>query len=371
MIKHFTLIVFFLTFISDQYSLACYNEYFTLDSKGKTHHVHPGTVRFDTNFDLKKIEKELRELGGKLNEKPNFKILSDYALCLVKAGKTKEALIVFEALVKKYPDEYTLHANLGTTYELTGNNQLALEHIQKSMLINPKSHKGSEWIHVKLLETKIALEKNPKYLKQNTVLNLSEKQLSSEKTITFLTIQLKERFPFCAGPKDPIMAGLFEHLGDCYMEQISFEYAKAFFQIATNYYGDQSSRLKEKIEKARLLREQYQFSDPQIDASMKLDGPKEHLSVIKVGGVPYKDFLFTHKTYTINWEGISTDAKALLTLIGIEEKVEKQTPKTPKVQAKKVDKQAQKLPANQVGMYLILGFIGGSFILFLLYKRIK
>lgn len=371
MMKQLSLIVIFFSFFTVQYSLACYNEYFTLDAKGKTHHVHPGGLRFDTNFDLKKIEKELRELGRKLNEKPDFEILSDYALRLVKTGKTKEALVIFEALVKKYPNEYTLHANLGTTYELSGNNQLALEHIQKSILINPKSHKGSEWIHVKLLEAKIALEKNPDYLKNHSILNLSSKQKASEKTITFLIIQLKERFPFCKGPKDPIMAGLFEDLGDCYMEQISYEYAKAFYQIAVNYYGDKSKRLNDKIEEARSLREQHKELEPSLDESMKFEGPKEYMSIIKVGGVPYKEFLYSHQDHTINWDGISLDSKALLALVGIEDKVDKPSAEIKKESPKKTTIKPDKQPASQIGLYLMLGFFGAGIILFVIYKRIK
>ncbi|MCC6702460.1 MAG: hypothetical protein IT221_13105 [Fluviicola sp.] len=369
--KSFLLLLLLVGTAIPLHSSACYNEYFTLDAKGKTHHVQPGGLRFDTNFDLKKIEKELRELGGKLNEKPDFEILSDYALRLVKTGKTKEALVIFEALVKKYPNEYTLHANLGTTYELTGNNQLALEHIQKSILINPKSHKGSEWIHVKLLEAKIAMEKNPNYLNNHSILNLSIKQKASEKTITFLIIQLKERFPFCKGPKDPIMAGLFEDLGDCYMEQISYEYAKAFYQIAVNYYGDKSKRLSDKIEEARTLREQHKNLEPTLDPSMEFDGPEEHMSIIKVGGVPYKEFLYSHKDHTINWEGISLDAKALLALVGIEEKLDKPSAEIKKELPKKTTAKPDKQPASQVGLYLMLGFLGAGFIIFVIYKRIK
>ena len=143
---------------------ACFNEYYTLDKYGDSHHIIKGAFKFDTNFDLYSVEYQLKTLEKKLQSKPRLELLSDYALNLVRAGKIKEALVIFEKLVVKYPNEYALQANLGTTYELMGDNKAALKHIKKGLELNPNSHEGSEWIHVKILEAKIALESNPKLL---------------------------------------------------------------------------------------------------------------------------------------------------------------------------------------------------------------
>lgn len=77
-------------------------------------------IRFNQYFDLQLIEKKLLSLERKLKTKPDFRLLSDYGLHLVQAGKVKEALVIFEKLAELHPNEYSIIANLGTTYELPG-----------------------------------------------------------------------------------------------------------------------------------------------------------------------------------------------------------------------------------------------------------
>ncbi len=48
-----------------------------------------------------------------------------------------------------------LRRNLGTVYELLGENENALLWIKKAVAIDPASHGNSEWIHVRILEAKI------------------------------------------------------------------------------------------------------------------------------------------------------------------------------------------------------------------------
>ena len=64
--------------------------------------------------------------------------------------------------LKKYPNEYVVIANLGTTYELMGNNEKALEYIKKGMKLNPRSHNGSEWIHVESVGSENRHREKPK-----------------------------------------------------------------------------------------------------------------------------------------------------------------------------------------------------------------
>jgi len=49
--------------------------------------------------------------------------------------------------------------DLGTAYELAGKNEPALRWIREGLRRNPNSHKGTEWLHVKILEAKIEQEK--------------------------------------------------------------------------------------------------------------------------------------------------------------------------------------------------------------------
>jgi len=316
-----TFLVVFLYFNS----FSCYNEFYALDSKGNFHPIEMGAIRFDKNFDLHRIEKKLAQIAGKLAVKADYKLLSDYALYLVKGGKVKEALVIFEALAKAYPNEYSIIANLGTTYELSGNNEKALEYIRKGLKLNPNSHGGSEWIHVRLLQAKIGLAKDANYFRENNVLNLTSKQETSEKVRQQLYIQLQERFPFCKGP-DPIMADLFIDLGDCYAETISFEHAKALYQIAKFYYNSDRPDIDEKIGRVKKLREKYADREPETDPEKIKMGMSE-----KVDGISYTYCIHDQNAdnYQINWSGIETNPDKLLAMTGLERiKEEQPEPKT-------------------------------------------
>lgn len=310
----FTFIVLF----ASTTSFSCYNEYYALDANGNFHQVDIGAIRFQKNFDQQKIERKLIQLKKKLETKADFKLLSDYGLYLVKGGKVNEARVLFTALAKAYPNEYTIISNLGTTYELLGENEKALKYIRKGLKLNPNSHGGSEWIHVKLLEAKIGLDKDLNYLKGRTILELTPKQEASETIRKQLYIQLQERFPFCKGP-DPVMADLFIDLGDCYAESISFEHAKGLYQIAKKYYLTDRNDVDEKIERVRKLRSRYSDSVPRSTS-----GGKEHGMISKINGVPYESYLDDPNSdyYSIEWSKIETNPEKLLAFVGLTPVVE-------------------------------------------------
>ncbi|WP_341904346.1 tetratricopeptide repeat protein [Fluviicola taffensis] len=333
-------------------SFSCYNEYYALDAKGRVHPVEIRTRKFKQAFNKQYLEKQLIELELKLKKKADFKLLSNYGLHLVQSGKVKEALVIFEKLAELHPDEYSIIANLGTTYELSGQNEKALEYIRKGIEINPDSHRGSEWIHVKILEAKIALEKDPNYLNNHSVLNLSSKQKQSKKIFDQLYIQLQERFPFSPKEANPIMADLFVNLGDYYFETISFEHAKAFYQLAQIYYKSDRKDIIKKIEQARKLREDY--------ATKSMSGtPSGGVIIEKIQGVPYQNYVFNPpgSDYSIDWSKVETNPEKLLSYLGIEtEKVKSET-KTEKVASKEITSKPKKKSDNSmlwIGLTLVL-----------------
>lgn len=81
--------------------------------------------------------------------------LSDYGVILVYLGNYKEAKAIYEQIEVVSPNRYTTASNLGTIYELIGKPDSALIWIKRSMDLNPDSHEGSEWIHIKILEAQI------------------------------------------------------------------------------------------------------------------------------------------------------------------------------------------------------------------------
>jgi len=158
-----------------------------------------------------------------------FQMLSDHAVALLHIGETKEALRKLEELAAVKPKEYRIVANLGTAYELDGQLEKALANIKRAMELNPESHEGTEWLHVKILEAKIALAKDPAWLNTHTVIgqdfgngaapvmpeglrgNTAEVQKISRAAL----YQLRERLQFVA-PPDATVSDILYDMGNIY-----------------------------------------------------------------------------------------------------------------------------------------------------------
>jgi tetratricopeptide (TPR) repeat protein len=178
-----------------------------------------------------------------LKKKIDFKLLSDYAWHIVRAGRAKEALYLLEKLYAQHPNEYNILANLGTTYELTGNNHKALELLKKAVAINPRSHYGSEWIHIAILEQKTAAR--PDYTK---IMNLqtgpditkwiNNKQYKfsqpADSLLKQLAYQLHERIFFVKAP-DAIVQQLITDFANIVAKTRSGKEAEPFYKFAATY----------------------------------------------------------------------------------------------------------------------------------------
>ena len=90
-------------------------------------------------------------------------------------------------------------------------------------LAGADEHEGSEWVHVKILEAKLTLKKNPNWLRTRSVVGWREgEQLladdrgrvrSPADLIRPITYLLKERTQFVQ-PPDPVVGDLYLTLGD-------------------------------------------------------------------------------------------------------------------------------------------------------------
>ncbi|MGH1337739.1 MAG: tetratricopeptide repeat protein [Aureispira sp.] len=291
-------------------SQACLNVYYSLDHNGHLHDNAEQLKRaFNTNFNLSLIERKLQKLEKRLAKEQDYKLLSNYAVLMLKAGKTKEALAILEQLYLHHPEEYQLAANLGTAYELNGDLTKALFYIKRGIELNPEAHQGSEWVHVKILETKLQLQKDPNYLTTHSVLELTEEQKNDPLVGEQIHIQVHERFPF-SPPFNAIMANLLIDLGDCYANTTSIEFAKALYSIAKFHHGSKDKRIDEQLRKMLQLRKKYAEVHP------KQEGKGDH---IKIGGIRYKSLLDdNNKTrHQINWEAILTNDTLLLTAVNL------------------------------------------------------
>lgn len=119
-------------------------------------------------------------------------------------GNYTEAIKQFLKEESREPERYEIAANLGTAYELSGDNVNALKWIQEGINRNPDSHFGTEWLHVKILEAKLELSIDPSFMKNNHVIDISH---SGYNVTEALLYQLRERMLFVK-PKDSIVADL-------------------------------------------------------------------------------------------------------------------------------------------------------------------
>lgn len=194
-----------------------------------------------------------------------YKARSDYAADLVHKGKYDKAIDIFEDIEKSHPGEYIVAANLGTAYELSGNNEKALQWISEGIKRNAKAHLGTEWLHVKILEAKLALTKDPDWLKTHSVLGLNfENEARPKMPWQFpegqdlksvqaaLEYQLHERLEFVK-PPEPIVGELLGDLANIVAQTKSVEHAQAVYELALTYKPVHSDILEKRRDYMRSL----------------------------------------------------------------------------------------------------------------------
>ena len=175
----------------------------------------------------------------------NFNDRSDYAVALMFLGRSPEAVYLLQKLESEQPGQYFIAANLGTAFELNGNNEEALRWINEGIRRNPDSHEGTEWLHTKILESKIAQQKDPDHFKKHSVLELhpeqigedvrvGDRQLTAKQVKTAIQHQLAERLQFVK-PPDPAVASLLFDYAAIEARNVTLESAKLILEMAMQY----------------------------------------------------------------------------------------------------------------------------------------
>ncbi len=150
---------------------------------------------------------------------------SDEAVAVLMRGNPEAAATSLEALEKSTPGRYTTAANLGTAYELAGDDAKALEWIREGIRRNPDSHMRTEWLHARILEAKLKLKEDRDWFTKHTITGMDFARLrdSSYKLETLqgpmnaqaladsLWNQTGVRMLFVK-PRDPIVAQLLLEL---------------------------------------------------------------------------------------------------------------------------------------------------------------
>jgi tetratricopeptide (TPR) repeat protein len=211
------------------------------------------TKNLTTHKDRAYWEKLRDDVIKQQKDHPVMDNSNNLAVALVHLGQIAEAIRILEDSEKKRPGFYSTAANLGTAYELNGENQKALEWIKEGIKRNEKSHLGTEWLHVKILEAKIAMEKEPDWLAKHSVLGIDfnadeilkqqnlwkdnlGQQMSPAEIEEALIYQLHERLEFVK-PPEPVVADLLTDLSNVFALRRPPEYANAIKDLSISYGG--------------------------------------------------------------------------------------------------------------------------------------
>jgi hypothetical protein len=77
---------------------------------------------------------------------------NDLAVAHIRLGELRAAVDLLEPAAKRFPNDYGVHANLGTAYHLMGRYADAEKEIARDLEINPDAHFGLEKYHLALLQ---------------------------------------------------------------------------------------------------------------------------------------------------------------------------------------------------------------------------
>lgn len=204
-----------------------------------------------------------KELAAKMAGTPTTRERSDYGGVLVFLGQFQKAREVLEAAEQVEPGDYAVASNLGTAYELLGENAKALEWIRKGIKRKADSHGGTEWVHVKILEAKLALAADPKWLETHTVLGIDYGPAarpawlgvtpSAKEKFTVLhglSYQLRERLKFVKAP-DALVGDLLFNLANETAVLGAAQQALGIYELAAEYQAPDAALLKQRADYVR------------------------------------------------------------------------------------------------------------------------
>lgn len=182
------------------------------------------------------------------------KRLEAQALDFIYAGNHAAALPLLQEAESTTPGDYSIAANLGTVHELVGDNPAALRWIAEGIRRNPYAHRGTEWVHVLVLEAKIKdaatpdaprlpLIEIPARLTSDTPLSIGGSRRPAGEVRDAIFYQLIERMAFVK-PKDRYVAELLFALAGLHANLVSVESSSTLLDLAETYGYSDTARLE-------------------------------------------------------------------------------------------------------------------------------
>ncbi len=202
-----------------------------------------------------KLEDILKEKNSKTTLIDDLS--EDDAVILMLQGKYDDSIKKLLELNKLYPNKYSIASNLGTAYELNGENEKALQWITEGIRRDANSHYGTEWLHQLILKLKIEESQNKSLLQTKRVIplpltfNLDDNISINNQIHTIsdirkaLNYQLKERLVFVK-PTEQIVADLLYAKARIEAQVSTLEAGLEYLKLAKLYGFANPKLLEEK-----------------------------------------------------------------------------------------------------------------------------
>jgi hypothetical protein len=233
--------ILILLFLVSNFSFACLNGHNLKLKNGSYLYMDHGLgVASGHELMYGNLNNFLKEFDSIYKKTKDIDYLSDKGVILIFQKKYNEAIKLYSEIEKSHPNRYSTASNLGTAYELIGDNVNALKWIEKSIKIDPKSHKNSEWIHVNILKAKIdnTLINSDFLIKLNfgneVDLKVSNDRIKLYDLRQALFYQVNERATFIKG-NDAIMALLYFELANLDFYIGNKKFAEEHYLLAIEY----------------------------------------------------------------------------------------------------------------------------------------
>ncbi|UTW61586.1 tetratricopeptide repeat protein [bacterium SCSIO 12741] len=293
-----SLFLFACLFLSGFSSFSCINVYrTTLDGNVHSSDAYRGIV-YPKSIDAAKLRLEAQRLEKRWGTDSSYQDLSDYAAALIYLGELEKSKSIYHFLESQRPGSYVTASNLGTIYELLGKPDSAHYWIARSMKINPQSHGGSEWIHLKILEFQL----NPDRDSTSSILGLDFGKEGIPENIKgihlielrdHLTIQLKERGYFVK-PPNWIVGNIYFDYGNVIAQTLNVEAALESYEEAAKF-GFHSPLMEKRENALQSLAWRASFKNGWDRA---LNGALDEILVVAVGGILFLLFLI----WVVKWK---------------------------------------------------------------------
>lgn len=182
----------------------------------------------------------------------DYRVRNDYAVTLLHVGEIAQAIRILRQLETQRPGMYVTAVNLGTALELAGQNGEALRWIREGIRRNSRAHEGTEWLHARILEAKIAMARDPRWLHSHSVLGVDfgpsvipqqprswpadnrGRGSNAQDVQDAIYYQLHERLNFVK-PPDTVVANLFFDAGNLAMVNGTLETAQALYKQSVRF----------------------------------------------------------------------------------------------------------------------------------------